>query len=147
MQYRENSDDNWTTSYAPTSVVPLKSGCTYEFRTVISDEAGHKETSETFFYEIPGFVEAKEPYIDSDGDYKLGNVANFTYQGKYFAVNEDGSIGEELSDVTLSYFVFRPLDDGTYQISYYTGSYDKLENDELVLPHRPQNTYMCDCWH
>lgn len=134
VQYRQDSDDAWTTSYAPTSVVPLKSGCTYEFRTVISDEAGHKETTDTFYVEVPTFVEAKEPYIDSDGDYHLGNVAYFSNKGKYYAVNEDGTMGKELSDVTVSCFEFLPLDDGTYQISYYTGSYDKLENDELVLP-------------
>jgi len=134
VQYRQDSDDAWTTSYAPSSVIPLGSGYTYEFRTVISDEAGHKETTDTFYVESPTFVEAKEPYIDSDGDYHLGNVAYFSNKGKYYAVNEDGTMGKELSDVTVSCFEFLPLDDGTYQISYYTGSYDKLENDELVLP-------------
>ena len=134
VQYRQDSDDAWTTSYAPSSVIPLGSGYTYEFRTVISDEAGHKETTDTFYVEAPTFVEAKEPYIDSDGDYHLGNVAYFSNKGKYYAVNEDGTMGKELSDVTVSCFEFLPLDDGTYQISYYTGSYDKLENDELVLP-------------
>ena len=134
VQYRQDSDDAWTTSYAPSSVIPLGSGYTYEFRTVISDEAGHKETTDTFYFESPTFVEAKEPYIDSDGDYHLGNVAYFSNKGKYYAVNEDGTMGKELSDVTVSCFEFLPLDDGTYQISYYTGSYDKLENDELVLP-------------
>ncbi|MBQ9460727.1 MAG: leucine-rich repeat protein, partial [Clostridia bacterium] len=134
VQYRQDSDDAWTTSYAPSSVIPLERGYTYEFRTVISDEAGHKETTDTFYVESPTFVEAKEPYIDSDGDYHLGNVAYFSNKGKYYAVNEDGSMGEELSDVTLSYFEFRPLDDGTYQVRYYTGSYESLENNSLILP-------------
>ncbi|MBQ5562519.1 MAG: hypothetical protein IIT39_03945, partial [Clostridia bacterium] len=135
VQYRENADDNWTTSYAPTTVITLKDGCTYEVRTIISDESGNKETTDTQYITTPALpvlVESKEPYIDDNGDYKLGIVKHYEYNGKNYAVNKDGSRGEKLSDITLSYFEFELLSDNTYQISYYTG--EKIPNNELVIP-------------
>ena len=135
VQYRENADDNWTTSYAPTTVITLKYGCTYEVRTIISDESGNKETTDTQYITTPALpvlVESKEPYIDDNGDYKLGIVKHYEYNGKNYAVNTDGSRGEKLSDITLSYFEFELLSDNTYQISYYTG--EKIPNNELVIP-------------
>ena len=133
VQYRENDYDNWTTSYAPTTVILLKDDRTYEVRTIISDEDNHKETTDIQYITTPTspvLVERKEPYIDDNGDYKTGVVKHYEYNGKNYAVNADGSRGEELSDVTLSYFEFELLSDNTYQINYYTGSSVK----ELVIP-------------
>lgn len=133
VQYRENNDDNWTTSYAPTTVIALKDGCTYEVRTIISDEAGHKETTETQYYSAAKLVEEKRPYIDGNGDYKLGTVRHFEYNGKNYAVNEDGSMGKELNNVSLSDFEFASLGNN-YQINYYIGSYDNIPDSGLVIP-------------
>lgn len=133
VQYRADSDDAWTTSYAPTLTITLKDGFDYEFRTVISDEAGHKETTETQYFSAVKLVEEKRPYIDSNGDYKLGTVKHYEYNGKNYAVNEDGSMGEELSNVSISDFEFASLGNG-YQINYYIGSYDNIPDSGLVIP-------------
>ena len=78
-------------------------------------------------------VEAVEPYIDATGAYILGNVKYFAgADGKNYAVNADGTIGEELESVALSYFDFALLSNDTYQINFYTGPTDTLE--ELVIP-------------
>ena len=78
-------------------------------------------------------VEAVEPYIDALGAYILGNVKYFAgADGKNYAVNANGTIGEELESVALSYFDFALLSNGTYQINFYTGPTDTLE--ELVIP-------------
>ena len=76
-------------------------------------------------------VSGTEPYIDEDGEYHLGTVEHFELNGKNYAVNEDGSIGDELDSLDLSYFDFE-LNGDTYQIKYYTGPYDNLT--ELVIP-------------
>ena len=78
-------------------------------------------------------VEATEPYIDATGAYILGNVKYFAgADGKNYAVNANGTIGEELESVELSYFEFSLLSNDTYQINFYTGPTDTLE--ELVIP-------------
>lgn len=76
-------------------------------------------------------VEKVEPYIDNDGEYHLGTVEHFELNGKNYAVAEDGSIGDELDSIDLSYFDF-VLEGNTYRIKYYTGPYDNLT--ELVIP-------------
>ena len=131
VQYRENDDDNWTTSYAPTTVITLKDGCTYEVRTIISDEGGHKETTDTQYFSKPDYVKGKEPYIDSNGDYKLGTKDHFEINGRNYAVNADGSRGEELRDISLSYFDFRSVGND-YGLLQYTGPTDSLT--EIVVP-------------
>ncbi|MEE3428997.1 MAG: leucine-rich repeat protein [Ruminococcus sp.] len=74
-----------------------------------------------------------EPYIDDEGEYHLGNVAYYEEDGKYYAVDEDGTIGEYLDSIELSYFDFALINnDSEYQIKYYTGPYDNLT--ELVIP-------------
>ena len=90
VQYRADSDDAWTTSYAPTLSMTLKGGCDYEFRTVISDEAGHKETTDTFYCTTPLSVN----YIDADGKEKTTladtiNDNNTTLNTGWYAVNSD----------------------------------------------------------
>ena len=80
-------------------------------------------------------VSRTEPYIDDDGAYILGNVAYYAIGGKYYAVNEDGDVGEELSanDVFFSYFTFTAISSGAeYRIDKYTGPTDGLT--ELVIP-------------
>lgn len=76
-------------------------------------------------------VDETEPYIDDEGEYHLGTVEHFELDGKNYAVAEDGSIGEELDSLDLSYFDF-VLNGDKYQIKYYTGPYDNLT--ELVIP-------------
>lgn len=73
-------------------------------------------------------VDRVEPYIDESGDYKLGTVEHYRLGNKDYAVNADGSMGEELSDLSLSYFDFT-LNGSTYQINHYTGP---LENMTLL---------------
>lgn len=85
--------------------------------------------TETYHY-----VPASEPYIDNDGAYILGTVGCYEKYGKYYAVNADGTIGKELNDLSLSYFDFEFLWNGDCQINCYTGSYDSLTNNELVIP-------------
>ena len=76
-------------------------------------------------------ISAKEPYIDESGEYHLGNIEYVEVDGEPFSVTEDGTIGEKLDDVSLSYFDFRLRSDDTYQIAYYTGP--KIDG-ELVIP-------------
>ena len=73
-----------------------------------------------------------EPYIDANGEYHLGTVAYAEIDGEPYAVNEDGTIGDLLDSVELSYFDFELLDNDTYRINSYTGPTDTLS--ELVIP-------------
>ena len=72
-----------------------------------------------------------EPYIDKNGEYILGTIKHFEIDGKNYAVNEDGSVGDELDSVELSYFDFALLEDDTYQIRCYTGPMDNLSQLEI----------------
>ena len=78
-------------------------------------------------------VAGKEPYIDSKGEYIPGNVEYYVINGRNYSVNDDGTVVRELKDTSLSYFDFL-LKDNTYTITHYTGSYDSLKNDELIIP-------------
>ena len=74
-----------------------------------------------------------EPYIDEDGAYILGVIEHYVIGGKNYAVNEDGSVGNELPSVELSYFDFGLINnDAEYRINYYTGPTENLS--ELVIP-------------
>ncbi len=77
-----------------------------QFKTVITDEAGN--TKESSVFEPGMYVPRTEPYIDETGEYHTGAVEHYVYNDKNYEVNADGSRGKELSDVTLSYFVFEP---------------------------------------
>lgn len=81
-------------------------------------------------FELVEYVPVVEPSIDANGAYILGTKEHFEIAGKNYAVNRDGSVGEEISDLTLSYFDFR-LNGDTYQIAYYTGP---PIVGELVIP-------------
>lgn len=84
---------------------------------------------------IPNYiqhVEKTEPYINENGEYILGTIEHYATGKNKFAVNEDGSVGEKLDSVELSYFDFAQLSDGTYQIKCYTGPMDDLT--ELEIP-------------
>ncbi len=83
-------------------------------------------------FEPKSYIPMVEPYIDENGAYILGTKAHFEINGKNYAVTENGGIGEELSDLSLSYFEFSPLGDGSYQIDFYTGPTENLS--ELVIP-------------
>ena len=74
---------------------------------------------------------ASEPYTDGDGEYHPGNVAYYEIDGKYYAMNKNGSVGDELDSVELSYFDFALLSDNTYQIKCYTGPMDNLSQLEI----------------
>ena len=110
----------------------------HTFNTVwTEDESGKKNrvsTCELCGYEaettVDEYVAAVEPYIDEDGAYILGDVEHYVIDGKNYAVNADGSVGDELEEInTLSYFEFS----GEYQltITHYTGPTDITE---LVIP-------------
>ena len=81
--------------------------------------------------EFAPITPAKEPWIDENGEYHLGNIEHCNVDGYYYEV-VDGVVGDQLDSVELSYFDFKLLSDNIYQINYYTGSYDGL--DELVIP-------------
>ena len=70
-------------------------------------------------------VDRVEPYIDESGDYKLGAAEHYRLGNKNYAVNSDGSMGEELSDISISYFDFT-LNGSTYQINHYTGPVENM---------------------
>ncbi|MBQ6412441.1 MAG: hypothetical protein IJI19_03040, partial [Ruminococcus sp.] len=90
------------------------------------------ESSVTISAEFSMAVPAAEPYIDDNGEYHTGNAAYFEIDGKYYAVNEDGSVGDELDTLEFSYFDFELLSGGTYRIKGYTGPMDDL--DRLEIP-------------
>ena len=73
-----------------------------------------------------------EPYIDQNGEYHLGIAEHVEIDGEPYSVNEDGTIGEYLDSIELSYFDFALINnDSEYQIKYYTGPTDI---SELVIP-------------
>lgn len=79
------------------------------------------------------YVEQVEPYIDENGAYILGVKEHYVIGGKNYAVNEDGSVGNELPSVELSYFEFGLINnDAEYRINYYTGPTENLS--EIVVP-------------
>ena len=86
-----------------------------------------EEKPETYVY-----YPAAEPYIDNNGEYILGYKEHYRYQGKYYAVNSDKSVGDEITDIWISYFKFALLPDDTYAIEYYTGKTKDLT--EIVIP-------------
>lgn len=83
-------------------------------------------------------VERVEPYVDGTGSYVFGTVEHYAIDGRNYAVNEDGSIGSELSSITFSYFdvTFKPSPTNpfsrVYGIARYTGPVENLS--ELVIP-------------
>ncbi len=80
-------------------------------------------------------VDKVEPYIDSNGAYILGTKEHYELNGKNYAVNQDRSVGEEISNLSISYFEFSELPNGTYQILRYTGPLDsEYTINELVIP-------------
>ena len=95
-------------------------------------EMGGTEYTDTRNTELP-VTPAVEPYIDENGAYILGTIDHYEFGGRNYAVNENGSIGEELSDLSLSYFDFALINnDSEYQIKYYIGPKDNLS--KLVIP-------------
>ncbi|MBQ3463728.1 MAG: hypothetical protein IJH36_11620, partial [Clostridia bacterium] len=78
-------------------------------------------------------IPEKKPWIDSEGEYHLGNVRYVDVYGTPFSIDENGRIGSELDSTELSYFDFKLINsDSAYQINYYTGPTDALS--ELVIP-------------
>ena len=80
------------------------------------------------------YVPQSEPYINEYGEYIPGNVSHYISEGKKYAVKPDGSIGGILNDVTVSYFAFELLDTDEYRINYYTGSYEAMTDQKLIIP-------------
>ena len=84
------------------------------------------------------YVERVEPYVDGIGGYVFGTVEHYAIDGRNYAVNEDGSIGSELSSITFSYFdvTFKPAPynpfSRKYGIAKYIGPVENLS--ELVIP-------------
>lgn len=89
------------------------------------------ENDVTVYAEFVPIIPKTEPYIDENGEYHTGNIDYVDMDGYCYAVNDDGSVGEELSSVELSYFDFELLSNNTYRINKYTGPADI---SELVIP-------------
>ena len=99
----------------------------------VSDVTGN--ATYTAEFNQADYVEKVEPYIDDNGAYILGTVEHFEFGNKNYAVNQDGSVGEELDSIELSYFDFELLSDDTYQIKHYTGPWDGIDTiDEITIP-------------
>ena len=77
------------------------------------------------------YVPRVEPYVNDDGEYIPGNIEHYVFKGNYYAVGEDGAIGEKLSNVEVSDFEFEEID-GSYRINKYTGSTSEMT--KLVIP-------------
>ena len=89
----------------------------------------------TIYARFAAITPSVAPYIDDSGAYHLGTVAYVNMDDRYYAVTDNGSVGEELDSLALSYFDFVLLDDGTYQIRHYTGpTGSDSVIDELVIP-------------
>ena len=89
------------------------------------------DSNVTVHAEFVPVIPAKEPYIDENGEYHLGNIEHCKIGDMYFSV-KDGVISEELDSIDVSYFDFLLLSDDTYQISHYTGPTQDLT--EIVIP-------------
>ncbi len=101
----------------------VSNGIPYYVASAILDE-----TTYTCIYQ-PAF----EPFINENGEYIPGAVEHFKSDGKNYAVNDDGTLGDVLDSVDISYFDFKLINnDSEYQINYYTGPTDTLT--ELVIP-------------
>ena len=82
------------------------------------------------------FVPLVEPTIDENGGYIPGNFAHFVINGRYYDITAEGAVGNEISSVELSYFDFKSLHDGTWQIEYYTGPVNDLTRLEIPKTYR-----------
>ena len=100
---------------------------TVEFGGKTYTDTYTEQKEETYVY-----YPAAKPYIDDEGAYILGYKEHYRYKGKYYAVNNDKSVGEETDDIWISYFKFALLPDDTYAIEYYTGATKNLT--EIVIP-------------
>ena len=101
----------------------VSNGIPYYVASAILDE-----TTYTCIYQ-PAF----EPFINENGEYIPGAAEHFKSDGKNYAVNDDGTLGDVLDSVDISYFDFKLINnDSEYQINYYTGPTDTLT--ELVIP-------------
>ena len=106
------------------------SNCRITATVVIGDETYHDTV--TVPLSQARHVDQVEPYIDDDGAYIPGVREHYVLGDLYFAVKEDGSVGEELSDITLLYFDFADNGDGTLTITKYTGAV--TPNMDLEIP-------------
>ena len=87
----------------------------------------------TAVFEAAQYVEQVEPYIDENGAYIAGVVEHYTASNGYnYAVNEDGTVGERLTSVELTYFEFEYLYEGAYKVKAYTGPTEGIT--EIVIP-------------
>ena len=76
------------------------------------------ESDVTVSAEFSPVIPAREPYIDESGAYRLGNIEYVEVDGEPFSITEDGTIGEKLDDVTLSYFDFMLRSDREYFVGH-----------------------------
>ncbi len=120
--------------YAVKSITAVPSDSSLEVN-VDGDSFKMPACNVTVNVDFATLIPASEPFINSDGEYILGTVEHYETNGKYYAVNDDGSLGAELTEeeMYVSYFDFELInDDAEYQINYYTGPTDTLT--ELVIP-------------
>ena len=83
------------------------------------------ESDVTVSAEFVQRIERTEPYIDDNGEYRLGNVAYAMVECEPYAVNDDGTLGDKLESTALSYFDFT-LKGSTYQINHYIGPVENM---------------------
>lgn len=124
------------------SLTPNNGYFAESFAVTAEDGSREIESNNKFFIMPEGSVTVKaefgeitprnEPYIDENGEYHLGTVEYAEIDGEPYSVNDDGTIGELLDSIELSYFEFALINnDSEYQINYYTGPTDI---SELVIP-------------
>ena len=77
------------------------------------------------------YVDRVEPYIDSNGEYIPGTVEHFVLNGKNYAVKSNGCMGDQLADLSFSYFKFDDVDDSDLEIYGYTGPTSDLTKLEI----------------
>ena len=138
---------SWADDYSTATATSVCSKCDepHDFAAAVTSEKAGIKVVYTATVEIDGttytataeadlpreYVAQVDPTIDENGAYILGTKEHYVIDGKNYAVNDDKSVGEMLSDLSLSYFDFSPIGDHAYQINYYTGP--AIEG-QLVIP-------------
>lgn len=134
----EHFDAAEATGDTPAHIEYYTAGERY-FKRYYGETDGHQNVMQIAaeeIYDTPvsyTHIDEVEPYIDENGEYHLGTVEHYVSDGKNYAVNSDGSVGDELDSIELSYFEFELINSGSeYQVDYYNGPVENLS--ELVIP-------------
>ena len=111
------------------------------YLTVAEDHGSTYNVYDTDFTMVPDgvtvtanfvtYVDRVEPTIDSNGEYIPGTVEHFVLNGKNYAVKSNGCMGDQLADLSFSYFKFDDVDDSDLEIYGYTGPTSDLTKLEI----------------